>query len=177
MLVIIGLGNIGREIARKAKAFDMKVTGIKRTEGKVKYVDEVFSMDNLDILLEKSDFVVIATPFTPLTGNMIGEKEFKKMKKSAFLINVARGEIVNEKALIYALKNKEIAGAVLDVFSREPLPGDSELWDMENLIITPHISWLTEKTSERVINAVTANIERYLEGKEIKNLIDFKKGY
>jgi len=177
VLGIIGMGNIGREIARKAKAFDMKVTGIKRTEEKVKYTDEIFSMNNLDVLLEKSDFVVIAAPFTPLTRNMIGEKEFQKMKNSAFIINIARGEIVNEKALIYALKNREIAGAVLDVFSNEPLPEDSELWDMENLIITPHISWLTENTSERVINAVTTNIERYLEGEKIKNLVNFKKGY
>ena len=176
-LGIVGLGKIGKEIARKAKAFDMKVAGIKRKPESVEFVDEVLGPHDLHGLLGKSDFVVISTPLTALTRNLISKKELEIMKHSAYLINIARGEIVEEKALIEALKNDKIKGAVIDVFEEEPLPEKSELWDTKNLIITPHISWLGEYTLERVIASVTDNIGRYIEGKEIKNIVDPKEGY
>lgn len=174
-LGLIGLGNIGKEIAKKAKAFDMKVVGIKRTQEEVKYVDKIFT--DLDEVMKISDFIVLAVPFTEKTKNLIGKRELYLMKPGAYLINIARGEILDEKALFEILKNRKIAGAVLDVFEHEPLEEDSELWELDNIVITPHISWLGENTNERVAQVLIENMGLYLEGKEVNNTVLREKGY
>ncbi|UCH02630.1 MAG: D-2-hydroxyacid dehydrogenase, partial [Candidatus Bathyarchaeota archaeon] len=131
----------------------------------------------LKTLLNRSDIVVISAPLTSETKGMIGEAELKAMKQTAYLINIGRGKIVQQTALIQALKEKEIAGAGLDVFEVEPLPPESELWGMENVIITPHVAWDTIHWWKRIVSVFSDNLQRYLEQKPLINLVDKKAGY
>lgn len=176
---IIGVGAIGQETARLAKAFGMEVLGVRRSGKETPYVDEMYTNKDLNLVLNQSDYVIITLPLTADTKNLFTENQFKQMKKSAFIINIGRGPIINEKSLIRALKNKEIAGAGLDVFEIEPLPIESPLWEMENVIITPHASGSTENYDKRVISdIVIPNLRHYLKTNELYiNVIDYDKGY
>jgi len=178
-LGIVGLGSIGQGIAQAAKAFDMKVIGLNRDGREVEHVDKVYKQSQLKDLLAESDYVVVIVPLTDGTYHLIGEEELKAMKKTAYIINIARGDVIDEKALIDVLKNKEIAGAVLDVFTQEPLPSESPLWTLENCIITPHMSGRSPKYMQRVLEIFKFNMDLYLEGKitAMKNLIDIKRKY
>lgn len=176
-LGLIGTGSIGREIARKARVFGMKILGVKRVQAQVEFIDEIYAINNMDTVLSLSDFIVLSLPLLESTKNLIGEKEIGKMKPSACLINIARGEILDEHALVEALKNKKLSGAVLDVFREEPLRQDSELWDVENLIITPHISWSGEYTVDRLTDLLLENMVRYVNGEKVKYLVDPDVGY
>ncbi|MCJ7507614.1 MAG: D-2-hydroxyacid dehydrogenase [candidate division Zixibacteria bacterium] len=180
VLGIVGLGNIGLELARKAKAFDMKVIALKNSVKKVekyKNVDLLLGKEKLKELLSQSDFVVILLPLTEETYHLISQKELGWMKKEAYLINVARGPIINEVDLISALKNKTIKGAGLDVVEREPLNSNSPLYDFENVIITPHIAGSMPDYYKRVGEIFKKNLIRYLERKPLLNSVDKKKGY
>ncbi len=160
---ILGLGNIGTKIARLAKAFHMRVIATEiRPIKKPGYVDEMLPAADLPRLLEQSDFVVIAIPLTPETSKLIGLKEFKTMKPTAYLINVARGGIIDEPILVQALKEGWIAGAGLDVFNLEPLPPQSPLWDLPNVIITPHCAGLREDYDLLVTKLFCKNLRRFL---------------
>jgi len=177
---IIGFGKIAKAIAKKAKAFDMKVIATRRLQKKVenkKIVDELIPLTNLDYLLRKSDYVVIACPLTPLTGGMIGNKELAKMKSSAFIINIARGPIIDEKALIEVLKNQKIMGAALDVFSIEPLDKESPLFGLDNVFLSPHISGNFPEYQEDVVLQFSDNLNRYLSGQNLKNRVCKKRLY
>jgi D-2-hydroxyacid dehydrogenase (NADP+) len=180
VLGIVGLGNIGLELARKAKAFDMKVIALKNSVKKgEKYrnVDLLLGKEKLKELLSQSDFVVILLPLTKETYHLIGQRELGWMKKEAYLINVARGPIINEVDLIAALKNKSIKGAALDVVEKEPLDSNSPLYDFENVIITPHIAGSMPDYYRKVGEIFKKNLIRYLEKKPLLNLVDKKKGY
>ena len=177
---IIGFGKIAKAIAKKAKAFDMKVIATRRLQKKVenkKIVDELIPLTDLDYLLRKSDYVVIACPLTPLTGGMIGNKELAKMKSSAFIINIARGPIIDEKALIEVLKNQKIMGAALDVFSIEPLDKESPLFGLDNVFLSPHISGNFPEYQEDVVLQFSDNLNRYLAGQNFKNRVCKKRLY
>jgi phosphoglycerate dehydrogenase-like enzyme len=177
---IAGLGSIGGEVAHLAKAFGMRVLAIRRTAkraGRVRYVDMLLPLAQLPKLLAESDFVVLALPFTPETGKFIGEKELRAMKSSAYLINIARGGVVDEEALIHALDEHWIAGAGLDVFATEPLPIDSRLWELPNVIFSPHISGGMVDYTERATEVFLKNLRRYLNGKKLLTVVDKKKGY
>jgi len=177
---IVGLGNIGREIARLAKAFGMRVIAIRRSAKRVaraKYVDILLPREQLPRLLSESDFVVLSVPFTSETNKLIGEKEIRTMKPTAYLINIARGNIIDEEALIRALDEHWIAGAGLDVFATEPLPADSRLWEFPNVIFSPHIAGGMEDYIIRATELFCENLRRYLNGKNLLNVIDKKKGY
>ncbi len=176
---IIGVGAIGLETAKIAKAFGMKVLGVRHSGKPTDFVDKMYKSDQLADVLPQCDFVVITLPLTEATKHMFAAKEFSQMKKSAFLINIGRGPIVQEEDLIKALEQKEIAGAGLDVFATEPLPEDSPLWEMENVIVTPHTAGATEHYAKRVIKDIfIPNLRDYLQGKKPSvNLVDFKKGY
>ncbi len=176
-LGLIGAGSIGKEIARKAKPFGMNIVAVKRTPEQIEFIDEVYGINEMDIIFTRSDFIVLALPLMESTKNLIGKKEIGKMKSTAYLINIARGEILDEQALIGALKEKRLAGAVLDVFREEPLREDSELWNVENLIITPHISWSGEYTFERLTELVLENMARYVNGERLKYLFESEIGY
>lgn len=176
---IVGVGRIGSEIARKAKAFGMRVIATRRNLSKPKpeHVDDIIAINNLKTLLVESDFVVIAVPLTKETEGMIGEDELKSMKKTSYLINISRGKIVQEKKLIQALKEGWIAGAGLDTFEKEPLPQDSELWEMKNVIITPHVAGATPHYLERATNIFCENLKRFMRNEPLINVVDKTLGY
>jgi len=128
-------------------------------------------------LLAESDFVVLSLPATPETNKLIGEKELRSMKSTAYLINIARGSVVDEDALIRALDENWIAGAGLDTFAAEPLPRESRLWELPNVIFSPHVAGRLETYDELVTELFCKNLRRYLDGKKLLNLVDKKKGY
>jgi len=178
-LGVIGLGAIGQAIVERAKAFGMNVIGINSNGRPIPNVDNVYKIDELDNLLSKSDYVVIIVPLTESTHHLISEKQLNVMKDTAYLINIARGEVVDEAALLNALDNKKIAGAVLDVFSQEPLPEEHPFWKLDNCIITPHLSGRSPFYMKRALDIFYQNTELYLNGNynEMVNLIDLDKGY
>jgi phosphoglycerate dehydrogenase-like enzyme len=176
-LALIGLGNIGRAVARKATAMGMRVIGVKRSPDSVPGVEYVVGPDQLHEILGEADFVVLAVPLTGETWGMIGPREFLTMKETACLINICRGAVVQEQALIEALKKRRIAGAALDVFENEPLPGDSELWGLENVIISPHISSWSRGYRARAAEVFCANLQRYLSHQPLLYVIDRSREY
>jgi len=179
-LGIIGLGGIGLELARKSKCLGTQVIGMKnrlRRGERIKYVDKLFPKEKLSELLTLSDFVALCLPLTDETFHLIGEKELGLMKSSAYIINTSRGKIIDEKALIDALENKRIAGAGLDVFEEEPLSQSSRLYDLENVIITPHVAGTMTDYFQKVARILKENLKRYLSGKKMINLVDKKLGY
>lgn len=165
---IVGLGGIGSDTAKKAKAFGMYVLAIKHhiTE-KPDYVDELYHLDHLDYLLAKSDFLILSIPLIPETHHLIGAGQFKKMKSNAYLLNVARGAVVDTDALIEALQNKMIAGAGLDALDPEPLPKDNPLWDMHNVFITPHQANASPSTNNLRFDFFQENLRHYLAGEPL----------
>ncbi len=172
---IIGLGAIGKQIAQLAKGVGMHVLAMKRTvsqEDKKKHnVDELFPPDRLDHLLSSSDYVVLSAPLTPETTGMIGERELRMMKSSAYFINIARGKMVDEAALIKALKEGWIAGAGLDVFNTEPLPPENELWELPNVIISCHQSAYTPSGRDKPNDLFCENLRRYVAGEQLLNVV------
>ena len=173
---ILGLGKIGTEIARLCKSFGCIVYGMNRT-GKCKYADKIFRPGNLHNLLRKSDYIIICLPLTSNTYHFLGKREFAMMKKTAVLINIGRGPIVDEKAIVEALKTNRIRGACLDVFEREPLPKSSPLWDMKNVIMTCHYSAWNPHYEDRAIELFCRNIKAFKKGKKLTNIVDKNKGY
>lgn len=168
---ILGVGVIGEEIARKCKVFGMTVFGIDIAKRKVDGVDYFYGPEELPQVISGMDYVIIVAPHTPETRKMIGAEVLSTMKPTAFLINIGRGEIIDEEALIHALKKGKIAGAALDVFWEEPLPEDHPLWKLRNVIITPHIGGLSEIYVEQVLSIFEENLRRFLRG-EKHNLIN-----
>lgn len=178
-LGIVGLGAIGRNLARHAACFGMKVVAVREHVGlpKPEFVEQVFPTSRLNEMLAISDYAVIAVPVTPSTQAMINREQLAAMKPSAFLLNVSRGALVDEAALIQALQEKKIAGAALDVFQKEPLPADSPLWDVENVLITPHTAGMNAKMWELQYDLFAENLRRYLNGQPLLALVDKKAGY
>ncbi len=174
---IVGLGSIGREIAKKAKGMGMHVVASKRTMTTELFVDKLYAPNQLNELLAISDFVVVSLPLVEETKNFFTLKEFSSMKSSAYFINVSRGAVVKEDDLITALTKGLIKGAGLDVFDHEPLPNTSALWDMSNVIITPHLAALSPNYLDRAIKLFADNLSRFIQGKEMLNVIDKTKGY
>ncbi len=177
---VVGLGNIGREVARLSQAFGMQVLATRRSAkqvGRARYVDMLLPSAQLPRLLAESDFVVITAAFTNETNKLIGEKELRMMKPTAYLINIARGGLVDEEALIRALEEHWIAGAALDVFATEPLPAESRLWDLPDLIFSPHSSGGMEDYNQRATDLFCDNLRRYVDGQKLRNVVDKKRGY
>ncbi|MFT5366296.1 MAG: D-2-hydroxyacid dehydrogenase (NADP+) [Candidatus Latescibacterota bacterium] len=179
-LGLIGLGGFGLEMLKRAQGYDMTVLALDavRTE-KPEGVAELKqpTTENLHALLERSDAVMTACPLTKETYHLFGAEEFKRMKSSAFLINVTRGGIVDEDALVEALKNGEIAGAALDVCETEPLPENSPLWTAPNLLLTPHRAGASQHRASRLFEFFVQNLERYLKGEPVRNVVDKERGF
>ena len=169
---ILGVGVIGKEIARKCKAFGMTVYGITRTRRQIDSVDYPFGEDELLHVIPEVDYLILVVPLTPRTNKMIDAKALSLMKSTAFLINLARGEIVDEDAMITALKQGKIAGAALDAFCIEPLPQSHPLWGFRNVIITPHGGGLSDMNVTQVSSIFEENLRRFLKG-EKQELINF----
>ena len=176
-LCIIGAGSIGREFANKAKAFDMKVIGLKKHKEALEHFDEVWEMDQLYKALGLADYIVLLTPLTEETYHLIGQKEFSAMKPECIFINMSRGDTVDEAALIDTLGKGYIAGAGLDVFHQEPLPETSPLWEMENVILTPHSSALVPDMMDSLVAVFIKSLICYRQGKPLPNRIDLKNKY
>jgi phosphoglycerate dehydrogenase-like enzyme len=177
---IVGLGNIGKEIARMSKAYGMKVLGTRRSVREVtggRNVDLLLPSSRMNELLAQSDFVVLAVPSITETVNLIGRRELKSMKPGAFLVNIARGSVIDEDALIWALENNIIAGAGLDTFAEEPLQPHSRLWHFPNVIITPHLAGRLENYYDVATDIFCENLKRYLSGKRLIKLVNKKRGY
>ncbi len=177
-LGLVGLGSIGREVAKRAHALGMSVVAVREHPEKGTDVcDAVRGPAELDRMLAEADYVVIAAPFTDATRTLFDAARLARMKPDAYLINVSRGPLVDEAALADALRQRKIAGAALDVFSVEPLPPDSPLWGLENLLITPHTAAVTEKLWERHYALMRQNLRRYLAGEKLLGVVEKAKGY
>lgn len=176
-LGILGLGHIGSELATKAHALGMRVIGTKRTPATIPGVERVFPPEGLTEVLGAADAVVIALPLTKATRGLVGPAQLHAMKPTAFLINIGRGAIVQEAALLEALREKRIAGVALDVFEQEPLPADSPFYDLENVIVTPHISGNSPDYTDRAVSLFCTNLHAYLHGKPLQNVVDKERGY
>jgi len=180
-LGIIGLGSIGMEIAKRAYFFGMRVLGVKsspETFEYVDYVDKVYSMSDMDQVFKESDYVINLLPYTKETHKIINKDYFNIMKDTACFINIGRGKTVNEEDLIEALKSRKIRAMVSDVYYEEPLPEDSPLWDLDNVILTPHNCGESAKYLDRAMDIVEHNIRAffYKEGSMI-NVVNLEKGY
>jgi len=175
---VVGLGNIGAEVARLARALGMRVVATKRhPERGAEAADLVLPPDRLYDLLAQSDFVVIAVPLTRETHHLIDAQALAQMRPDAWLINIARGAIVDEVALVRALQEGYIGGACLDAFDQEPLPENRLLWDLPNVIITPHNSWSSPPLEEREAELFLENLRRYMAGEPLLNVVDKKASY
>jgi phosphoglycerate dehydrogenase-like enzyme len=175
-LVVVGLGSIGAEIASMAGAMKMHVIGV-REHPERGGAQEVVGVDALDSVLARADFVVLAAPLTERTRHLIDAQRLQLFKPSAFLINVSRGALVDEAALVKALRGRKIAGAALDVFEQEPLSRWSPLWKMQQVLITPHTAFLTENVWQRHYEVFAANLKRFVAGDGLEDIIDLKRGY
>jgi phosphoglycerate dehydrogenase-like enzyme len=175
---IVGLGTVGLELARKAKALGMRVLATKRNAGaKPDFVDELGTAEFLPRLLAQSDFVVLLLASVPSTFNIIGEKELRSMKPSAYFINLTGGRTVAERLLVRALKENWIAGALLDAFERQPLPADSELWNLPNVIVTPRIAGIASQKWPALLPVFKENLRRFVAGEALNNLVNKELGY
>jgi phosphoglycerate dehydrogenase-like enzyme len=172
-LFLVGLGEIGRETARLAKAFGMRTVGIRRSQKPPPaHVDEVHGPDRLAELAGRADAMVVSLPLTEATAGMIDRATIEALPPSCIFVNVGRGGVVDEPALIDALRERRIAGAVLDVFATEPLPADSPLWTMDNVLVTPHAVALSARENERIVELFVANLRRYLDGEPLVNVVE-----
>lgn len=175
---IVGLGSISAAIARRGKASGMTVIGSKRDVSEpIAGVDTLFPSTGLDELLQLSDFVVLAVPHVPETAKLIGQKQLELMRRTAFLVNIARGSVVEESDLIEALRAGTIARAFLDVFEQEPLRPDSPLWIMPNVIVTHDMAGYPTDYTARVFEIFEDNLQRHLEKRPLRNVVDLKRGY
>ncbi len=178
---IVGYGGIGRALGRRARALGMRVWALRRSEPaageRPEEVEWVSGASGLKELLRESDYVVLTVPETAETTGLIGERELALMPRSAVLINVARGRILDEEALAAALKAGRLRGAGLDVFRQEPLPPDSPLWELDNVLITPHIGGTSQQFWDRQTELMIRNIGNYLAGLPLENLVDKRLGY
>jgi phosphoglycerate dehydrogenase-like enzyme len=176
-LLIIGTGGIGQEIAVRSKAFGMRIFGSSRHPKPLPNFDKVVGANEWKELLPEAEFVVIATPLTPETKGMIDVDTLRLFRPDSYLINIARGAIVDESALAQALQDGWIAGAALDTVFTEPLPAESPLWTLPNVFITPHCSGNSPKVKERTLALFLDNLNRYHQGQSLRNVVDKTAGY
>jgi phosphoglycerate dehydrogenase-like enzyme len=175
---IIGAGAIGEAVARKAKVFDMSVIGLNRSgTPQAAFDTTLHGEEGLQQLLSQSDFIVVLLPSTPKTRGFLTKEHLTLMKPSAFFINLARGDVLDEEALIHALQEGKLAGAALDVFAQEPLPTTSPLWSMSNVILTPHIAGSSVHYTDRVSTIFYHNLRALLVGGDMMNVVDLAEGY
>jgi phosphoglycerate dehydrogenase-like enzyme len=177
---IVGYGSIGEEVARLLRPFGCRIVAtrrhLERGAGDVENV-ELFGLDELSEVLRMSDLIVVAAPLTDETAGLIGAEQLAEMREDAWLINIARGRLIDELALRRALESGWIGGAVLDVFSEEPLSPESPLYHTQNLLITPHTSWASDRVVERTVELFIDNLRRHLAGEPLRNLVDLEAGY
>ncbi len=172
-LFLVGLGEIGREVARLGKALGMRTVGFRRTQGPPpEWVDEVHGPQRLAELAVRADAMVVSLPMTDQTAGLIDRATIERLPAGCIFVNVGRGGVVDEPALVDALRDRRIAGAVLDVFATEPLPDDSPLWTLPNVLVTPHAAALSARENERIAELFVDNLRRYLDGQPLRNVVE-----
>ena len=176
-LLVIGLGNIGRRVATRGRQLGMQVTGVRSKPEPVPGIDKVYTTEQLLDAVPDADFVCVHVASTPKTRHLVSAEIIEAMKPSAMLINTARGSVVDQVALTKALQEKRIAGAVLDVTEPEPLPQDDPLWDLDNVVITPHMSDSVSDWEERFAQYFCENLQRFINGQALENIVDPERGY
>lgn len=176
-LLVIGLGSIGGEVARRAAAFGMRVIGSRRRPSPVEGAELVVGEGEWRDALPEADFVLVAAPLTEATRGMVDAAAFARLRPGAYLMNIARGEIVDTGALLAALRDERLSGAALDALPEEPLPPEHPLWQAPNVWITPHISWSSPHSRERTSAIFLENLGRYLRGEPLLNVVDKAAGY
>jgi phosphoglycerate dehydrogenase-like enzyme len=178
-MVLVGVGEIGRGVARLARAFGIRTVGVRRREGAAEpeFDEQVSAAAALPGILGRADSVVASLPLTAKTRGLLDERMFRAMKPSAIFVNVGRGRTCDEAALVRALREGWIRGAALDVFEQEPLPADSPLWDLPNVLISPHMGSDTARYTERMTDVLYDNLVRYAEGQPLRNVVDPREGY
>jgi glyoxylate/hydroxypyruvate reductase A len=177
-VAIVGLGKIGLEVARISRALGLRVIGTRRSSGDGHTeVDAQRPIAELRELLKEADYVVLAVPHTSETEGLIGAAELAAMRPGAVLINVARGKVVDEAALVAALGSGHLGGAALDVFAQEPLPPDSALWDMENVVVSPHSASTADSENAKLTELFCGNLRRFVGGRPLVNVFDRERGY
>ncbi|MCL1820546.1 MAG: D-2-hydroxyacid dehydrogenase [Oscillospiraceae bacterium] len=175
---IFGIGDLGKNAAKRLKALGARTIGVKRTLfDKPPYIDEIYDLRSTDTVLRQSDFVICCLPLTDATRGLFREREFAAMNPQAYFINVGRGAIADTDALTEAIRGGTIAGAALDVTDPEPLPPEHPLWDLYNVIITPHSSCVCHDVQERKLELFLEQLNRYLSGRLLKNVVNFREGY
>lgn len=173
----IGTGTIATEAAKRFQGFGVTIFGINTNGHNAEYFDKCYAMGALCEMLKLCDVVVVSLPYTKSTYHLINEDIFSSMKDGTFFINVARGNIVDEHCLIKNLKNGKLAGAAIDVYEEEPLKENSLLWELDNIILTSHNSWISQMRNERRFETIYENMKRYVASKDLVNVVDLKKGY
>ena len=180
-LGIVGMGKVGREIARLSRPLGLQILGIKRHADGIDpanyHVDKLYGSDGLDDLLRQAEYLVLCLPHTDETTKLIGARELALLPQNAVLINIARGAVVDEAALIEALQSGHLGGAALDVFEEEPLPEKSPLWDMPNVLVSPHSASTSDRENERLTDLFCANLRCFLSGKPMQNVLDVDRLY
>jgi D-2-hydroxyacid dehydrogenase (NADP+) len=178
-LGIIGFGRVGRALAERAQVFGLRILAVDMFPGsKPAYVEALWDLGGLDELLRASDYVVVTVPRTPETMDMIGAEQIAMMKSTAILVGISRGGIINQEAMAEALREGKIAAAALDVAYPEPLPEDHELWDLENLLITPHVAGGTQHEARHVLEIFQENLAKFLKGEfPLRNQVDKERGF
>ncbi|HSK36611.1 MAG TPA: D-2-hydroxyacid dehydrogenase [Actinomycetota bacterium] len=172
-LFLVGLGEIGREVARLGKALGMRTVGFRRTQGPPpEWVDEVHGPERLTELADQADAMVVSLPMTEQTAGLVDRTTIERLPASCIFVNVGRGGVVDEPALVDTLRDRRIAGAVLDVFATEPLPADSPLWTLPNVLVTPHAAALSARENERITELFTDNLRRFLDGRALRNVVE-----
>jgi phosphoglycerate dehydrogenase-like enzyme len=176
-LGILGLGTIGADLAHKASVLGLRVIGVKRKPEPVPHVDEVYTLDQLDVVLGRSDFVVLLLPVTPATENLIDARRLSQMKKTGWFFNFARGVLVVDNDLVAATEAGTIAGAVLDVFRSEPLPSEHPFWTAKNIVVLPHVGGSHPQRDKFVAELFVENARRFADGRPLRALVDRDHGY
>jgi phosphoglycerate dehydrogenase-like enzyme len=177
-VLVIGMGSIGREFAARAKALGLRIMAIRENPAKgLDGADAVYGSAQIDEVLPQADYVLLCTPVTPATTGIMNAARLGKMKPDAYLINVARGPLIDEAALLDTLQHRRIAGAALDVFNQEPLLADSPFWSLDNILITPHTAAVTDRLWERHYRLIVDNMKRFLAGERLLNEVDKTRGY
>lgn len=176
-VLIAGLGGIGQQVAKRCKALGMTVLGVKRQVSAVENVDEVHALDDLEKIVGRADHIVLTLPGTPQTEKLINAQLLGLAKPGVTVINVGRGTVIDQDALVDALRTGQVGFAALDVFEREPLEDDSPLWDLDNVLISPHSGGLDSKEDERICEIFCENLRQYLAGGQLTNVVDPGQGY